>query len=404
MNVMDVKPETALLDAARALRPLVEASADQIEHDRQLPESLVEAMAAAGLLTMLVPRELGGTQVDPVTCARVTEEIARGDGSAAWCLNTGAVIGVAAASLRASAASLIWGHNRRAYVAGSAVGQGTAVVAGGGFRVSGRWSFTSGCQHATWLLGVADVRDGNTSRPGPNGQPESRLVFFQKADCRIIDTWDVAGLRGTGSHDFVVEDVFVPEERTHPRSYAAPPLHPAPLYAFAAGSVVGANAASAGSSPWVGLSSSGMAAVTLGIARGALDAFVELAAVKTPTRRSLLLRDDPIVQDQFGRAEAKLRAARVFFYETISDVWRLVQETGTGTAHGQVMIRLASVHAAETAAEVVDTVWKAAGTSAIVNGSRLDRRLRDVQVAGQNVSISPMHIGTAGRMLLGSGR
>ena len=400
---MTQAPAEALLAAARSLRPLIEASADEIERERQLPGPLVEAMAAAGLFTMLVPRELGGGQVDPETCLRVIEEVARGDGSAGWCLNVGAVVGLAAGSLREDAADEIWGRDPRAFVAGSAVGSGTASVVDGGYRVSGRWSFASGCQHATWLMGIASVLEGAAPRLGPNGQPESRVTFLPKSACRILDTWDVAGLRGTGSHDFVTEDVFVPREHTHPRSYAVPLRVGAPLYAFGAGVIPVAGAASSTSSPWVGLTSSGMAAVTLGIARGALDVFVELAAVKTPTRRDVVLRDDPIVQARFGRAEAKLRAARAFFYETVSDVWRAVQETGAGTGEGHVMIRLASVHAAETAAEVVDTLWKLAGTSAIVNGSPLDRRLRDVQVAGQNVSINPMHITTAGRMLLRPG-
>jgi indole-3-acetate monooxygenase len=198
-----------------------------------------------------------------------------------------------------------------------------------------------------------------------------------------------------------------------PRSHELQPWNDAPLYTFGAGAVPGASGALAGSSPWVGVNPPGMAAVCLGVARGALDAFATLASTKTPTRRDTLLRDDPIVQTMFGRAEAKLRAARSYLYATVADLWRAVQGVGDDTRHertvsglpadGQAMVRLASIHAAETAVEVVQSLWRAAGTSAIPVGCPLDRRLRDVMVASQNVAINPMHTTTAGRLLLERG-
>lgn len=403
MSVMERTTETTLLDRARALRPLLSAGADQTERERRLPEPVVEALAAAGLFAMLVPRGLGGGQVDPETFLRVVEEISQSDANAGWCLNQVVLISLAAGSLPEDAAAEIWGHDPRAVVAGTAIPSGTAVVVEGGYRVSGRWAFASGCQHATWILGVATVLQDGAPRLGPNGVPETRFVFFPRSACQILDTWHVAGLRGTGSHDFVVEDVFVPEERTHPRSDWVPPRDGSPLYAFAAGQVPSADLARVASSPWTILTSPGMAVVALGVARGAPDAFAELAAVKIPAGRVLVLRDEAIVQASFGRAEAKLRAARAFLYQTVAEVWRSVHETGTRPAEAQVLIRLASAHGSEVAAEVVEVVWKAAGTSAIVDGSPLDRRPRDVLVVGQNVGLSPMYFGGAGKQLLGSG-
>src|SRR5688572_509501 len=299
MMVTEARTETTVLNRARALRPLIAASSDEIERERRLPEPLVEAMAAAGLFAMLVPRGLGGGQIDPETCLQVIEEVSRGDGSAGWVLNVGVVVSLAAGSLREEVAAEIWGHDPRAVVAGSATASGTAVVVDGGYRVSGRWAFASGCQHATWILGIANVLQDGAQRLGPNGVPESRFMFFPRSACQILDTWHVAGMRGTGSHDFVVEDAFVPEAWTHPRSYASPPRDGSPLYAFGAGLVPSADPSHAVSSPWVGLSSPGMAVVALGVARGALDTFAELAAVKVPDRRALLLRDEPIVQASF---------------------------------------------------------------------------------------------------------
>jgi alkylation response protein AidB-like acyl-CoA dehydrogenase len=393
-----------VLAAARALRPLIEANADQIEQDCKLTDPVVEAMAAAGLFTMLVPRELGGAQVDPGTCLRVIEEIARADGSTAWCLMVDVVVSLAAGSLRPDAAREIWGHDPRALVAGSGVGAGRAVVADGGYRVSGRWSFASGCQNSTWLIAMPDVIEGETPRIDPNGLPETCFAFLRTGECRIVDNWEVAGLRGTGSHDFEIEDVFVPEERTHPRSYSIPPRRDAPLYTFGAGVVPVSAAERTANAPWVGMSSIGMAAALLGMARGALDAFAELAASKTPSRRATVLRDDLVVQDRFGRAEARLRAARALLYQTTAEAWQAVLETGVASADGLLMLRMASAHAAETAVEVVETIWKLAGTSGIFTGTALDRRLRDVQVGAQNVTVSPMYFGAAGKLLLGSTR
>src|SRR3954451_21319407 len=146
MQTSDAEVQAALLDAARSLRPLVEDCADQTERERQLPDSLVEAMAADGLLTMMVPRDLGGGQVDPRTCVRVLEEIARADGSAGWCLMVAATLSLTAGSLPIDAAREIWG-SRRAFVAGSIVGSGQAALVDGGYQVDGRWSFASGCRH-----------------------------------------------------------------------------------------------------------------------------------------------------------------------------------------------------------------------------------------------------------------
>jgi alkylation response protein AidB-like acyl-CoA dehydrogenase len=399
----EIGTASVLLDAARALRPLVEASADEIERERRLPEPLVEAMASAGLLTMLVPRGLGGGQVDPETFLRVIEEVSRSDASTGWCLNQGVLISLAAGSLREGTATEIWGDDPRAFVAGTAIPSGTAVVVDGGYRVSGRWAFASGCQHATWILGVVNVVQDGAPRLGSNGVPETRFVFFPRSACQILDTWHVAGLRGTGSHDFVVEDVFVPARRTHPRSDWLPPRDGSPLYVFSGGQVPSADPARVSSSPWTVLTSPGMAAVTVGIARGALDAFADLAAVKIPSGRVLLLRDEPTVQASVGRAEAKLRAARAFLYETVEEAWRAVQETGSSSSEGRALMRLASAHASETAADVVETVWKAAGTAAIVDGSPLDRRLRDVLVVGQNLGVTPTYFGMVGKLLLGAG-
>lgn len=274
----------------------------------------------------------------------------------------------------------------------------------GGYRVSGRWSFASGCRNATYLLAHAPVFVGEQQRPGPNGQPETRAVFVPIADDLIVEHWQVLGLLGTGSHDLVLDELFVPEAFTLQRTYAVARWHPASLYAFGAADIMNSATGPAMTSPWAGLTPPGMASVVLGIARGALDAFATLAATKTRSKWATVLRDDPVVQDQFGRTEAKLRAARASMHQSVEDAWQSVRATGGWTAEDLTLVRMTCAYAAETAVEVVETVWKLAGTSGIYTGSPLDRRLRDAQVGAQNVAISPTVIRAAGELLLRQAR
>jgi alkylation response protein AidB-like acyl-CoA dehydrogenase len=260
----------------------------------------------------------------------------------------------------------------------------------------------SGCRHATWLMGSCAVFEGETPRLGPHGVPERRWMLFPAGQSQIIDTWHVAGLRGTGSDDVAIEDVFIPHERTVAMSHFEPPRHPGALYAFASDRASGATATIPVYNPGTWLVAIGFAAVSLGVARGALDAFAELASTKSPRGGKALLREDPVVQTHYARAEAALGAARAWLYKTVRAGWETVCARGSLDARQRVLLRLASVHAAERAAEVVEAVWKAAGASSIFVSSPLERRFRDVHVATQNIAVSPVLYGAAGRMLLSS--
>jgi alkylation response protein AidB-like acyl-CoA dehydrogenase len=387
-----------LLDAARDLGPRVTTCADQIEQDRRLPEPLVAAIAEAGLFKMLVPGALGGSEADPETLLQVVEEVARVDGSAGWNVAVGAAAGVVAGFLPEDVAGEMFA-NPRACLVGSAVPAprsserppDQALPIDGGFQVTGRWGFTSGCRNATWVLGlcpVNEVLEGTTT----NSLRVRRAFLFPIADCRIADTWNVIGLRGTGSHEFAV-DAFVPAARSLP-SHPVAPRHPGPLYAFAP--ALGSNGETA---HWANATIVAFAAVSLGIARGALDAFGELAGAKP--RGKALLRDNPVVQAQMGQAEATLRAARAYLIETIRDLWKTARETGGTTSSQQALLRLAGAHATARASQVVDVAWGAAGTSAIFIGSPFERRFRDIHTLTQNITVSPAHYGGAGQMFLG---
>ena len=377
--------DTMLIEAARALAPRIEDCAEQIECKRRLPQPLVDAMAEAGLFRMLVPQVMGGAEADPVTMIRVIEEVARVDGSAGWIVNIGATSGVFAGALPEPAAREIYGADPRAFVAFVAIPGGRATVVDGGYRVTGRWPFASGCLHATWLAGTCSVYDGDAPRLGADGKPESRVLFFPAADCQIFDTWHVSGLCGTGSNDFAVADAFVPAARSMPtNAYGERPCRPGPLYAF------GRNVIPIG-----------LAAVPLGIARGALDALVELAGVKVRRGATAPLRERESFQAQVGLAEAQLGAARAYLCEAVREAMDGAARTGSTTVAQRGQVRLAAAHAAAQAAQVVDLVWTAAGATAIAAGGPFARRLRDVHAARQNVTISAAGYEAVGRVLLG---
>jgi alkylation response protein AidB-like acyl-CoA dehydrogenase len=198
--------------------------AANIEQSRRLPLPLVEAITEAGLFRLWIPRSLGGEETDPMTLVRVVEEVSRADGAAGWCVAIGAEYGVFGGYLPAEAAREIYGSDRSVRTAGALRPFGDAIVVPGGYRVTGRWPLGSGCQHSGWIVGGCRVLEDNKPRLRHDGTPVARLLFFSASDCEIIDTWNSIGLRGTGSHDYAVSDVFVPEARS--LSFREPPLEP----------------------------------------------------------------------------------------------------------------------------------------------------------------------------------
>jgi alkylation response protein AidB-like acyl-CoA dehydrogenase len=371
------------LDAATALAPAVREAADRIEQDRRLPAELVRAFTEAGVFRLCVPRALGGLEVDPATLIRAGETLAQADGSAGWCAMIGATSGVASAYLPEAAAREIYG-SADAVTGGTFAPHGTATVVDGGYRVSGRWPFASGCEHCTWLMGGCVVVEAGRPRLLPGGLPDSRLMLFPARAARIIDTWTVSGLRGTGSHDIAVDDLFVPA--THSTSIITDRSRArGPLYAF----------------PVFGLLALGIAAVALGIARAAVDELVRLASVKTPTGSRRVLAQRPVVQAGVAQAEAGLEAARALVFAAIDDAWERARADGVLDLRLRARLRLAATHAARAAASAVDLVWDAGGGTVVYETSALQRHFRDVHVATQHVMVAPPTLELAGRVLLG---
>jgi indole-3-acetate monooxygenase len=375
-----------ILDAARALGPALKDASDEIERGRRLPNAIVEQLKRAGMFRMAMPKAWGGPEIDFPTQVRVIETLCTFDASAGWCVMIGVDGGYMTAYIDQAVARAMY-PDIDSPTAITFFPPGKAVKRAGGYVVNGRWPFGSGCQHADWLVGHFAIFDGDAPRMMPNGFPETRFGFFPAADCEILDTWNTVGLRGSGSHDWQVKDRFVPEERTFnfavPKPYRKGPLDILPnllLYK--------------------------LAGVPLGIARGAIDDFVAIAAgkaltFKSPTKNPPTLRDEPYAQNAIAQAEALVSSARAFVYETFEDMWQVLVSAEMPSLKCRARARLAMVHASTACTQAVELLYKANGGASVYSGNPLERRLRDIQTAGQHTVVSMKTWEAAGRVLLG---
>src|ERR671925_316983 len=371
------------LDAARNLAAMIRSCAAQSEADRELPRPLFEALADAGLFQLALPRALGGAEIDLPTYAQVLEEIGKADASTAWVVNQCAIFATYAARMPREVARAIWIDTPRSVVANTPIPASKAFVVPGSYRVTGRQGFSSGCRHAAWLAARAHIYENGQPRLS-DGHPEERYLFVPAADVELLDTWHVRGMRGTGTHHFAVSDVFVPEERTVLQAGASL-LETGPLYQI----------------PRTLLFGSGDAAVALGVARSCLAAFFELAGTKTPRAMQATLRDQPMVQAAVGHAEAHLRSGRAFLTEAVDEIWAEATSTGTTTQERRAVLRLATTHAIRLAVQVVDTVYNAAGVTAIYEGNLIQRHFQDIHVISQHLQARLSHYELVGQHWLG---
>jgi alkylation response protein AidB-like acyl-CoA dehydrogenase len=377
--------DAGYLRRARELGPELEAAAEEIERRRELPDPIVEALIEGGLFRLLLPRALGGAELRPAAYVEVIEEVAKHDASIAWCLGQACGCTMTAAYLDPQVAQEIFG-GKRGIVAWGPPGPAEARAVPGGYRLTGTWSFASGSHHATWLgahVAILDP-DGAPQLHGDRG-PVMRTLLFPKASATFTDIWHVIGLRGTGSDSYTVTDLFVPEKYTVLRDAAAKPRPPGLLYAFSSSNIY----------------ASGFAGVALGIARSALDAFIELARDKIPRGAKHTLRDNNVIQAQVSQSEARLCGARAFLLGSLDEIWREVNRSGRLTINHNTTIRLASTWAIHQARDVVDTAYHAAGATAIFESNPFERRFRDIHAVIQQYQGRQAHFETVGQTLLG---
>ena len=370
--------------AATRLAPHIRAARDELEAARRVPPPLVEAITNAGLFQLYLPRAMGGLELPPLTVFRVIEELSRADGSVGWCTMISTAESLFSGWLRADVGRKMFGQPPNLRGAGSLRPEGKAYPVDGGYRVQGRWDFASGIDHATWILCTCIVMDGDVPRLTAAGVPETRSMLVPAASVTIVDTWSVVGLCGTGSHDFIVDDMFVPASHTF--SFAEPPQATGPLYHPRLLFVV----------TWTAT-----VANALGIARGAIDAFIELATHARSTSSPTLLRDRPLVQTQVAEAEAIASAARAYVIDAVGTAWEAVSAGVPDPSREIAQARLAITHGMHEAVRAVDRVFHVAGTNAVYRKNRLERYFRDVHAAVQHAAGLPSHVEAAGKVFLG---
>jgi alkylation response protein AidB-like acyl-CoA dehydrogenase len=375
------------VERARELAPLLTAAADEIEERRELPGRVVEALIAGGFFRLLLPHSLGGAELHPLTYVRVLEELGKAEPSVAWSLGQNSGCSMSAPYLDPTVAREVFGPPRGILAWGPDLpGAGRGVAVEGGIRVTGLWGFATGSRHATWLGAHVPIFESDgTPRLGPNGRPFVRTVLFAKSSAEIIDNWQVIGLRGTGSDSYKVEDLFVPQKYTLSRDNEAERREPGLLYRFTSGMIY----------------AMGFSNVSLGIARGALEAFIELARDKIPRGARKTLRENNVIQSEVAQCEAKLRSARAFIHTTLKEMWEEAEEKGDFGRDKHWQLRLAATWAIQQSRDVVATIYNAAGATAIFNENPFERRLRDIHAGTQQGQGRPVHFETVGQILMG---
>jgi indole-3-acetate monooxygenase len=307
--------------------------------------------------------------------------LARADASVAWCVWNGNTHWTAA-QLAPEVARTIHA-DPDVVTANSTRASGQAHTVAGGYRVSGRWSLVSGCELGTWMVLLCTVHQDGTPRLTPAGAPETRFMLLPSTECEIIDTWTVGGLRGTGSHDVVVSDRFVPN--SYGSAFTDPYVLPGPRYRIPPFSRV----------------IPGLGAMALGIARTAIETLTEIAVEKTPQRTSKTLRENHDAQIRLSQAESLVRSARLFLLDSLEQLWSVLIAKGEATMEARAHVRLAASHAVSSAVEAVDLLYIAAGATSLYTSCPLERAFRDVHAITQHIGVHPRVLETTGRVLFG---
>lgn len=368
--------------AAQSFQPLLKSRAAEIEAARQLPDDIARRFAEAGFYRLCIPAAYGGAETDPLALSRVIEELARADGSAAWCVMIGATSAVSTGYLPPAAARDLC-RDPNVIFAGVFAPRGKAVDQGAEYLADGKWQWGSGSPNAHYIMGgCVIVKDGQPQLL-PSGVPDSRMLIVPKDQVQLAGNWDVSGLCGTGSQDFAFKGLRVPKAMSV-GLMSDKPLE-RPLYAF----------------PVFGLLALGIASVALGLARAAIDELVSFAGAKTPEGHRKPLATRGRTQEDVAEAEALARSARLFLHDAIGASWREAQESGYIGVPARRDLRLAATYAVRSSVRAVDLMYHLGGGTSVYKTSPLQRIFRDVHVASQHMMIAPPTMELAGRLFMG---
>jgi alkylation response protein AidB-like acyl-CoA dehydrogenase len=395
LNRVSTAPGTAdkarrgaeLVERARSLIPLIRGSIDRIEREREIPPDVLAAMHDARLFRTLIPASIDGEEAEPATFFQVIEAIAMADASVAWCLCQNSGVSMAAAYLDPKTAHELFGAADAAVASGAPSSTAKAIVTDGGYRVTGHWHFASGSRHSQWIGGHATICEPDGSpRLGANGKPlEQRTMLFPKSKATITDTWQVIGLRGTGSDDYAVTDLFVPAAYSFTRESDADRRERGPLYKFSIFNMFGM----------------GFCGVALGIARTVLADFITVATSKKAHSSGKLLAENNWVQTQVGLCEAKLGAARAYVLDGYAQLYRQALGGEKVSFAQRLACRGMTCFAIQQAREVVDFAYHAAGAQAIFDKNPFERRFRDLHTVTQQSQAHTENFEALGQSLMG---
>jgi alkylation response protein AidB-like acyl-CoA dehydrogenase len=386
---MDGKPASSsgsrYIERARGVAELLKAAGGRIEAERELPSDVLAALHEAGLFRLMLPRSIGGAEVDLATFAEIAQIVANADASTAWCVGQGGGCAMSASFLEPAVAKRLFGPANAVLAWGAGVA-GTAVEVSGGYRVSGRWAFASGSRHAT-LLGAHCKVVGPDGKPRlrADGRPADRTALLVRGKAQIEDVWQVVGLKGTGSDSYEVVDLFVPEEETIDRDVLETVKVPGTLFRF----------------PTIMIYAAAFGGVMLGISRGMIDDLTLLAGTKTARGAATSMRESQMLQAEVGRLEARWRALSAYHLGTLREIWGAVDKGSPLTLDHRINARLACTHTVNEGCQIAVDAYRAAGQNAIFENAPFERRLRDALSASQQVQGRPTHYATVGRHLLG---
>src|SRR5690242_10419583 len=377
--------DPAVIARAKAVQPLVAAAANEIEQTRRLPPALLDQLHYHRLFRLLLPRSSQGIETDPRTFSHVMEAIAQADASTAWCLSQAGGCAMAAAYLDLPVAHAVFG-DPRAVLAWGPGPRVKAVECEGGYRVTGVWAFASGGRHATWLGAHCPIfkADGSPRLEADGAQAE-RTMLVRSEDVEWTDIWNTVGLRGTASDQFALKDFFVPADHSIIREFERECREHGPLYRMGNGTCYQV----------------GFAGVACGIARGALDCFLDVAKNKVPRGSKNPIKDNAVVQSGLAQAEVNLRAARGFVLQSMAEIWKHLCAGSMITFDQRITVRMAATNAIHKGREAVDFAYNAAGATAIFDNHPLERRFRDIHTVTQQLQGRLSHFETVGAWLLG---
>lgn len=374
------------IESARRLAPEIASAAADIEVARKVTGPVMAALHDAQLFRMLIPQSLGGLELDLLSFVKAIELIAMADASTAWCVGQGSGCSFTAAYLDPPVAREVFGAPDAVLAWGPSNRNARATRCDGGFKVSGKWVFASGNRNAKWLAGHCTVVEADGSpRMAPNGKPVERSFLFKREAAQIEDVWQVMGLRGTGSDNYSVEDLIVPEAYGFTRDHVPDRRETGPLYKFSV----------------INLYGFAFGAVALGVAQQMLDDFIALAKTKSPNSGGPVLRENGAIQQQTGLNEARLQAARSYLHHTLEEIWLHAEAGREFSAQQKISLRMMTTFVIQTGREVADSVYRAAGATAIFTDQAFERRFRDINAVIQQGQGHLSNYDIAGQMLLG---